>query len=366
MTEESRVFDTLLSLCCWSLRSPAPPPRPPPCRGGVLSYNFYYYPTCFLVTNNPSKSLVSQRAGAGWLWGVVGGESSAGSRRRGVVGGESADEPAEPAGGQRGNMLKAGGETAASQSQKCNCIKAHGGGGLGDEPRLCKAAGEPCKGGGKPSRFNCWLAGWRGHPPLLASSPFCANGRGLAGLPPRGCCRSLRSLQKSPERGSPRQASLAIMGFSLVGWHPPPLQQAPATAQRLATPFALARPHCIAFRRGFHPPARPRHEPFCTVAFGCWLLHVPAPAFSLLPLTPPAGSAGSSADSPPTTPRRRLPAEDSPPTTPQSQPAPARWLPPSPPQPPHTPRAGGGKVCAHLAFARRALFNHQSSAVGPL
>ena len=72
--------------------------------------------------------------------GVVGWESSAGSRRLGVVG-ESADEPADTAGGQRGNTLKAGGETAASQSQNCNCIKAHGGGGLGGEPRQCKAAG---------------------------------------------------------------------------------------------------------------------------------------------------------------------------------------------------------------------------------
>ena len=259
--------------------------------------NYYLYP------NRSENSLVSQRAGAGWVWGDVSGEKSAGRRQRGEVSGETSDEPAEPAGGQRGNTLKAGGETAASQSQKQPCIKAHGGGGLGGEPRLCKAAGEPCKGGGKPSRFNCWLAGGRGHQPLLASSPFCANGRGLAGLPPRGCCRSLRSLQKRPERGSPRQASLAIMGFSLVGWHPPPLQQAPANAQRLSPPFALARPHCIAFRRGFHPPARPRHEPLCMVAFGCWLLHVPAPAFSLLPLTPPAGSAGSSDVSPLTSPR---------------------------------------------------------------
>ena len=145
------------------------------------------------------------------------------------------------------------------------------------------------------------------------------------------------------------------MGFSLVGWHPPPLQQAPATAQRLSPPFALARPHSIAFWRGFHPPARPRHEPFCIVAFGCWLLHVPAPAFSLLPLTPPAGSAGSSADSP-TTPSRRLPADDSQPTTPSrrlpsaSPPQPAGF-PPLPPSPP-TPRGRGGVKFAPTSLSQ--------------
>ena len=62
----------------------------------------------------------------------------------------------------------------------------------------------------------------------------------------------------------------------------------------------------------------------------------------------------------------RLPADDSPLTTPQTLPAVPAWLPPSPPLPPHTPRVGGFKVCAPLAFARGALLNRLTYAVGLL
>ena len=87
------------------------------------------------------------KGGRGGKQVAVSGELSAGSCQRGAVSGELSAESAEPAGGQRGNTLKAGRETAASHSQNGNCIKAYGGGWLGGEPRLCKAAGKPCKGG---------------------------------------------------------------------------------------------------------------------------------------------------------------------------------------------------------------------------
>ena len=75
------------------------------------------------------------------------------------------------------------------------------GAGWGVSPAYAKQRANHAKGGGKPFRFNCWLAGWRGHPrPSLQahSAPMVGAWRGC----PLGAVVPRSARSKSAPKGA--------------------------------------------------------------------------------------------------------------------------------------------------------------------
>ncbi len=230
------------------------------------------------------------------------------------------------------------------------------GAGWGVSPAYAKQRANHAKGGGKPSRPCCWLAGCRGHPRPSLSAPFAPMVGAWRGCP-LGAVVALFVRSKSAPKGvvlakphwrfgavrsgcgSPRPSSKRQQ--QRKGSHPP-LHWLARTALHLGGAFT--------------PQPAPAMSLFAWLLLAVGCCTFPHPLFRCSPSLRPLDLLARLP-----TPRRRLPADGSPPTTPRrrlpsNSPPPPAGFPPLPPSPP-TPRGRGGVKFAAAPPSGRSRFS---------